>query len=247
MPGAVSPTRFEIRVAALTDVGLQRTRNEDALLVDEARGIFAVADGMGGHPAGDVASQLGVRALAEALADPAADEAAMRAAFAAASKAIIEHGRAIPADATLGTTLTALVLAPVPLFGHVGDSRLYRLRDGGLHQLTTDHTWVHERVKAGLLPPEAERTHPWANVLTRVLGMDPPRTVDTGEVELRVGDRLLLTTDGMPRLLEDRTITELLTEHDDGQRAAQALIDAANAAGGVDNSTVIVLDIAGGG
>jgi PPM family protein phosphatase len=236
---------MRIEFAGRTDTGRVRARNEDALLQRPARGLFAVADGMGGHAGGDIASRIAIDILDEHSATPAPDaaahlEAGVRAAHAAISKA----ARADPALSGMGTTLTALRAEPTGTctLVHVGDSRAYRLRDGLLEQLTRDQTWVQDQVDAGLLSMEQARHHPYASLLTGALGIDgADLDVQLAQWAGREDDIILLCTDGLVARLDDDHIQHILTLDHDLDAAAAALVDAANDAGGPDNITVAVV------
>ncbi|NIP79075.1 MAG: protein phosphatase [Gemmatimonadetes bacterium] len=209
------------------------------------RGLFAVADGMGGHAAGDIASRIAVDVLDERTTGLGSDaEERLRDSLSAGHEAILKAARADPALQGMGTTLTVLHAAPVGcVIAHVGDSRAYRWRDGALEQLTRDQTWVQEQVDAGLLAPERARDHPFSAMLTCALGIE--------EVELDVqllsppcetGDTYLLCSDGLTARLDDHDLRQVLLEHDDDlDTAADALVEAANQAGGPDNITVALV------
>ena len=237
--------------AARTDQGRVRARNEDALLQRPERGLFAVADGMGGHAGGDVASRIAVDVLDEHLLaagpDPGPDEIA--AAVHAAHQAILRAARAEPDLDGMGTTLTALRLRPDGcVVGHVGDSRAYRLRDGSLEQLTRDQTWVQDQIDAGAMTPEQARHHPFSAMITCALGIaDVDLDVQLLEPACRPGDLFLLCSDGLTARLEDGEIAELLNGRRDLHGAARALVDAANDAGGPDNITIALVRVAGSG
>lgn len=222
-----------------TDVGRVRAGNEDDLLVDDALGLVAVADGMGGHQAGEVASATALEALRAAAASgrPLTD------AIEFANTAVYEKASADPSLRGMGTTLTALTTRGGTRLGHVGDSRAYRLRDEALHQLTTDHSLVEELVREGRLTPEEAAVHPKRSIITRALGIESEVRVDEIPVDLVAGDRLLLCSDGLTSMLRDDDVAILLRRYADPTIAARALIDAANAAGGDDNITVIVIDV----
>lgn len=235
--------------AGLTDRGRMRARNEDAVLLRPARGLFAVADGMGGHAGGDVASRIAVDVLDErTLAsgpEPGAGDVA--AAIRAAHDAILRAARAEPGLDGMGTTLTALQLGPGPdtcVIGHIGDSRAYRMRAGVLSQLTRDQTWVQDQVDRGALTPEQARTHPRAAILTHALG------IEVSDLEIQIlepvcetGDLFLLCSDGLIAGLTDEEIRGYLAAPPSLDDAARALVDAANAAGGPDNITVALVRI----
>jgi protein phosphatase len=230
-------------VGAVTDVGRERSGNEDRFLVDEDRHLYAVADGMGGHRAGEVASATAIETLQDAYrAGRALDEAmeeANSAVFAKASSNAEMRG--------MGTTLTAVALVDdrTALLGHVGDSRAYLMRDGDVTQVTDDHSLVEQLVREGRLSPEEAARHPQRAIITRALGVDPDVEVDTYRIDLRPGDRILLCSDGLTNMVDDRTIAGLLRRQRDPQQAAKALVDAANRAGGDDNITCVVVDVLG--
>lgn len=235
-----------------SDVGRLRRGNEDTLRMDPGRGIFLVADGMGGHAAGEVASDLAATAVEEAL-KTAVDrgargemlERALRDACAGAYAAIVSAGRSAPHTRGMGTTLTACVLERngTAHIAHIGDSRLYLLRDGSLQQITRDHTWVQREVDAGRLTPEAAQTHPLSHILTRVLSEGVEPEVDLLSFAVQPGDCLLLASDGLYNMVDDGQIATLLAADRPLPRIATALIEAANAAGGADNVTVVVVKV----
>jgi serine/threonine protein phosphatase PrpC len=237
--------RMRISFAGHTDVGRIRTRNEDALLLRPERGLFAVADGMGGHAAGDIASRIAVDVLDEKTTDFDGDvESRLAHAIHAGHDAILKAARADAALQGMGTTLTALYAAGDGcVIAHVGDSRAYRWRAGALDQLTRDQTWVQEQVEAGLLTPERARDHPFAAMLTCALG------IEDVELEVQVlappcepGDTYLLCSDGLIARLGDDDVRRVLLEHGaDLDDAARALVEAANRAGGPDNITVALV------
>lgn len=239
---------------ALSDVGRCRESNEDNYYLDTKLGVYAVADGMGGHAAGEVASQLAVDALAEVFrrngedrpADPEALEHTrerLHDAVAEANRRICESIQHQDEHRGMGTTMVTLVTrGETALIGHVGDSRAYRLRAGELERLTNDHSWVFEQVKAGLLSDSDAQRHPMRNIVTRALGSRNQVTMDLTEADILSGDVFLLCSDGLNAMLEDPEIRDTLGRHDtDPQAACQALVDAANTRGGEDNTTVIVL------
>jgi PPM family protein phosphatase len=240
---------------ALTDKGLRRERNEDAFLVLPESRIYAVADGMGGHAAGDVASRMAVDALTAAFQRPPSPRIGPNTlarrlvdAFAAANRGLLEHAARHRACAGMGTTLTAL--APLPsgrqcVIAHIGDSRAYRLRDGVLQQLTQDHTWVQQQVDAGMLTPLQARHHPYSSLLGRVLGTPAEGPADTLVVDVMAGDTFLLCSDGLTTMLEDDDIVPLVTRDVPLDQHARDLVDAANRRGGLDNITVVLLRATG--
>ena len=237
---------MRLRTFAGTDVGRTRSGNEDSYLC--GRTVFAVADGLGGHQGGEVASAAAVEPLAAldgrefAGAGEAAE--ALAAAIREGNAAILERAAGDPGLWGMGTTMTAAALAGERhlQLAHVGDSRAYLLRDGSLEQLTTDHTVVGELVRRGRLTPEQAAIHPERSILTRAVGLDPRVPVDTPDpVELRDGDQVLLCSDGLTEAVDDDRIAELLSAGADGEAACRSLIDAANGAGGPDNITVVLL------
>ena len=237
---------MQLSFAGLTDQGRVRRRNEDALLQRPERGLFAVADGMGGHAAGDVASRIAVDILDDRTlaAGPDPNPGQVRDAIRKAHEAILRAARAESDLEGMGTTLTALQVRSGGswLIGHVGDSRAYRLRGGALEQLTRDQTWVQQQVEAGALTPEQARTHPWAAMITCALGIeDIELEIQILEPEPRPGDLFLLCSDGLTARLRDEDLRRILGEHDALDDAARALVDAANAAGGPDNITVALV------
>ncbi|MGH7540005.1 MAG: Stp1/IreP family PP2C-type Ser/Thr phosphatase [Gemmatimonadota bacterium] len=248
---AQTTARFAWRCAAASDVGCVRAQNEDAYRADQECGLFVVADGMGGHAAGEVASALAVRAAAEGLAtlSPSAsrDEARahVRGAIDDANQAILIEGRARPEHTGMGTTATILLLSPRGWYvvGHVGDSRAYLARDGEVIRLTEDHTYVQELVNEGRITEEQARTHPRASLLTRALGTTGSVSVDTFDGELQPGDRFLIASDGLTTMLPEERIVALMQESPAPAEIVSKLIEEANAAGGADNTTAIVVDV----
>ncbi|MGE0158428.1 MAG: PP2C family serine/threonine-protein phosphatase [Gemmatimonadales bacterium] len=251
-------------VFGLTDVGKTRTRNEDSWSCIAPRGIAVVADGMGGHPGGDVASRIAaetaVRILGEELG--AADRpgvgradrlgSAMSQSVLAAHEAIRTRGQAEPELDGMGTTLTAIAVdAESGLFvlGNVGDSRGYRFRSGELTRLTKDDTWVQERIDARQLTPEQARRHPFAHLLTQCLGLEdaPKPRILQGSIE--PGDAYLLCTDGLVGMIEETRLAQILVDTlsassgVDPEKALRLLIDAANDAGGFDNITAVLVTV----
>lgn len=261
-------TATNLTSAARTVTGRVRDGNEDSLLSLPEAGLFAVADGMGGHAAGEVASRLAVEALEAALAgDGGSDRPAppdaerMVGAIREANRAIRRDAGEHPERSGMGTTVTALALAADGRWriGHVGDSRAYRLRDGDLRQLTVDHSWVGKRVAEGELTKEEARRHPMSSVLERALGTSAEVEVDVEEGDARPGDLLLLCSDGLSDMLPDPEIESLLagtpaggaagrrSAEDTGaaalEDAVDRLVDAANRAGGEDNVSVVLVRV----
>ena len=255
--------------AAVTNTGLRREGNEDAFRERPDLGLYVVADGMGGHEAGEVASGLTVEAIEAFIADTRDADLnqtwpfpydttkglhanRLIAAFRLANRRVAAAISTDPALKSMATTVAAVLLDGKGRahIAHVGDSRVYQWREGVLRQLTDDHSWVSEQVRAGTLSTDDAQRHPWRNVVTRAIsGADDPE-VDVLEAAVLPGDRLLICSDGLSSVVGRETIDSIVKPQDprtsgpqDLKRAAQALVDAANAAGGPDNITVILLEI----
>jgi protein phosphatase len=244
----------QLAVAARTDVGRIRAGNEDSLYADAtpSRGLFIVADGMGGHAAGEVASAMAVQIIArelDGLADPdAAAVGRMDRALREANRAIFERTARESDKQGMGTTASVLVVAGGSyLIGQVGDSRVYRLRDGALEQLTRDHSYVQEQVDAGLLTPEQAKYHPYSNVITRCVGANATVEPDVFAGEVRAGDVFLLASDGLTGMVDDRRLQQLLGSRAAPARVVDALIAEANGRGGLDNITAILVQVVAAG
>jgi PPM family protein phosphatase len=233
-----------LRVAeqhAATDTGRQRPANEDALFVRTP--LFVVADGMGGAQAGEVASRTAVDAFREGLGDDAwrDPEGSLTARALKANARIHELSQSNPKQAGMGTTLTAVYVGEQDVsIAHVGDSRVYCLRDGELERLTDDHSLVDELMRQGKLTPEEAEEHPQRSIITRALGPEPTVEVDTRSYRGRAGDVYLLCSDGLTTMLQESQIRDLLIGHRRLRNAAEALLRAANEAGGRDNITVVL-------
>jgi protein phosphatase len=236
------------------DVGRVRDSNEDQFLVDTDTGLYAVADGMGGHAAGEIASEIAVNSLGEfARGAKALGKAPGReAARTFLEQAVIEANRRIcdsiadhPDRRGMGTTMVAaLVVGDTAFIGHVGDSRAYLLRDDQLRLLTEDHSWVNEQVRLGVLSKNEAHRHPMRNVVTRALGSRLEVLPEVREERLVRGDALLLCSDGLNVMLTDDEIRRTLAPHRTNPEAAcRALVDAANAEGGEDNTTVVIVAV----
>jgi protein phosphatase len=239
---------MRLRSFAGTDVGRLRSGNEDSYFCGQT--VFAVADGLGGHQGGEVASAAAVEPLARldggSFPDPGKAAEALAAAIRDANEAILDRAAGDPALYGMGTTVTAAAVAGDGYLqlAHVGDSRAYLLRGGDLAQLTTDHTVVGELVRRGRLTPEQAAIHPERSILTRAVGLDPRVPVDLPDpLELTSGDQLLLCSDGLTEAVGDNQIAQLLSTAPDGQAACRSLIDAANDAGGPDNITVVLVQV----
>lgn len=232
-------TRFGSR----TDIGSVREQNEDSLAVRPP--LFVVADGMGGHAAGEVASEIAVKTIQE-LAPEHADAEALGHAVEEANRDIINAAIAGEGREGMGTTVTAAILERDRLvIAQVGDSRAYLLHNGELTQLTRDHSLMANMIEAGQITPEEARYHPNRSVITRALGNDPDTVPDLYEINVEEGDRLLLCSDGLYSMLEDDEIAAVMRRVYDPQRCAATLVNGAIAAGGHDNVTVIIADAEG--
>lgn len=231
-----------------TDIGKLRKQNEDAAWFDEARAVFAVADGMGGHLAGEVASRMAIEAVQRmARENERPGIAALREAVACAHETILTHAQDHIECAGMGTTLSVLWLGEnYAYIAHVGDSRIYRLREGSLTQITQDHSLVEELVRAGLITREQARTHPRRNIITRALGTHGENEPDMLVTDVQDGDVFLLCTDGLTGMVPDDEIERTL--RDCGmEAAADRLLALALDAGGRDNVTLILCARKGAG
>jgi protein phosphatase len=245
---------------ASTDPGPVRDNNEDALFVDADAGLFAVADGMGGHASGEVASQIAVdtiRDILESDGDP--DETRLERAAAQPGEAVRERIRYAmnqaslrirraaqqnPIHAGMGTTLAVLLVdGPVAHYGHVGDSRIYHYRDGQLTRLTRDHTVVQQEVDAGRLTPELARLVPHKNILTQSVGYHGPVEPDTATRPIQPGDLFLLCSDGLTDPFDDATLADTLRRLPADEGLADELVRHAIAAGSEDNVTVVIVRV----
>jgi len=241
--------RVEFTCAGLTDVGVVRSGNEDNFLMVPEQAVFIVADGMGGHAAGEVASEMAVRIIAQELGDvrdldDAAASHRIREAIREANGAIFDRTLTEHDKRGMGTTATALVLMGQRyLIGQVGDSRAYLLRRGRLLQLTKDHSYVQEQVDAGYLTAEDARTHPYSNVITRCVGANEDVVPDTYIGTLHPGDLFLLASDGLTGMIDDPRLHDLLQGSEDPTALAETLVADANRVGGLDNITVIIVRI----
>jgi len=228
-----------------------RSGNEDSFFAeaDSHRGVFMVADGMGGHAAGEVASEMAVQIVArsllqlETVSQPdAADRTAQS--LRDANRAIYDRMLAENDKQGMGTTASVLLLSDGRyLIGQIGDSRIYMLRDGALLQLTKDHSYVQEQVDAGLLTPEQARYHPYSNVITRCVGAGESVEPDLYAGEVRAGDVFLVASDGLTGMVDDRRLQQILLARSGPGRIVDALIAEANGRGGLDNITAIVVQV----
>lgn len=226
-----------------TDVGQIRPHNEDSLIVKEP--LFAVADGMGGHEAGEVASEIAIETLV-AHAPENADVRALGRAVMAANRAVMRASENGVGKPGMGTTMTAVILEKTKLIvAQVGDSRAYLVHGGRLSQITRDHSLMADMIENGEITEEEARWHPQRSIITRALGSDPDMVPDLFDLNLEEGDRVLICSDGLSGMVYNEELAQILTSHVSPQECADALIEAANTNGGHDNITVIVLDITG--
>ena len=233
------------RIGAVTDPGRTRRHNEDAYVIEPP--LFAIADGMGGAQAGEVASRLATAALKEAGANGGGEQR-IADLIQEANRRVYDRSSSDPNTSGMGTTITvALVEEDRVSFGHVGDSRAYLIRNARMEQLTEDHSLVNELLKTGKLSREEAETHPQRSVITRALGTDPDVDVDTFSVQAETGDLFLLCSDGLTDMVPEDSILEVVERHrEDIDGALRALVKAANRGGGQDNITVVAFEIADG-
>ena len=236
---------MKLKWGATTDVGMVRQQNEDAFHAEE--NLYIVADGMGGHNAGEVASALAVSTVRSGARMGIRTTDQFRELVQQANTAIYTASLDDSTQSGMGTTLTAAAIVPGEepriLVANVGDSRTYLFRSGALTRLSIDHSYVQELVNEGIITPEEARVHPRRNIVTRAMGIDRSVQVDVFSHLVSTGDRLVLCSDGLVDEVPDTDIARVLTEHTDPQETAEVLVMVANANGGRDNTTVIVLDI----
>jgi protein phosphatase len=249
---------MRLTLAALTDVGTRRSNNEDAFALHEEMGLFVVADGMGGHSCGEVASAMAVESVAAFFRHARLDEEStwpyayddsysftankLRTAVSVANEKIHAYSQEHPESRGMGTTIVASAITGTILsIAYVGDSRAYLFRDGDLELLTSDHSWVNEQVKLGHLSGEEAARHPFRNVITKALGTRDEAQPDIRELEIRAGDRLILCTDGLNSMVDDAQVRASATLEAEPKALCKKLVELANDAGGEDNVTVIVL------
>ena len=253
---------MQISWAARTDPGLRRSRNEDSYRATPEVGLFVVADGMGGHVGGEVASELAVTEIQKLVESTgelgpldtwpvpfdqslSQDGNRLRAGFDNANRKIAQHMERAENLRGMATTAVAVLVDGVQAaLAHVGDSRAYLYRADQLTRLTSDHSWVEEQMRTGMLTEAAAREHPWRNIVTKALSGSGDLQVDVAEVELQPGDRLLLCSDGLSSVLNDSEIGDIMAAHHDLQEGCDELVNQANAAGGPDNVTTLLLQVA---
>jgi len=250
---------MKLSYQAVTDVGRKRKGNEDALFMNPEERLFVVADGMGGHAAGEVASKIAVDSINEFVTLTGGDEEItwpfgldetisydgnrLKTAIRHANRRVLEATREKTEYEGMATTVAAvLVDGDLANLGHVGDSRIYLWSDGEFSQLTSDHSWVNEQIQNGVISADQARSHPLRNVVTRALGGKPDLSVDMQVRKMKPGEMLLICSDGLTTMVADEEIGRLLEESGgDVDKAAHALVDEANASGGEDNITVVLL------
>jgi protein phosphatase len=250
---------MKITYKAVSDVGRKRKGNEDSLFVNPEQHLFVVADGMGGHAAGEIASKVAVESINEFVCLTGGDEEItwpfgldenisydgnrLKTSIRYANRKVLEATKEKSEYEGMATTVAAvLVDGDTANLGHVGDSRVYLVRDGEITQLTSDHSWVNEQIQSGVISPDQARTHPLRNVVTRALGGKPDLQVDMQQHKAKAGDILLLCSDGLTTMITDEDIARVVREAGgDVEKAAQALVASANAKGGEDNITVLLI------
>jgi protein phosphatase len=249
---------MELQAFGLTHVGRQRQHNEDAFLVANEAGLFLVADGMGGHAAGEIASRIAVDSISEFILHTKEDDGTwphaydehfrrstnrLMAAVRLANTRVLEAMRKDARLRGMGTTVVACMADDVTIsIAHVGDSRAYLVRDGQISRITNDHSWVFEQVQAGMLTEAEAEKHPLRNVITRALGGALQVTPDASEIEARSGDVFLLCSDGLTGMVPESEIQRIISAtNGDLENACRQLIDAANERGGLDNVTAVLV------
>jgi len=243
--------RFWWKCAGLSDVGRVRRSNEDSVYCSAEDGVFVVADGMGGHAAGEVASAIASEWIAERLCGACMTmeldqvEDRFRTAFVEAGREILRQAAENTARLGMGTTATVLLLRADGeyIIGHIGDSRAYLVRDGAIKQVTRDHSWVQEQVDRGMITPEQAKNHPQSNIITRALGTEAYPTPDLYNGEVQVGDVFLLASDGLTDMVSEERMLAVIEEEDDPDRCVGQLVREANLAGGMDNISALVARI----
>jgi protein phosphatase len=234
------------RFIAVTDPGLVRPYNQDNYYLDSQGRFFVVADGMGGHAGGQEASRIAAEKfksyLEEYWESPLSSEELLQKAFHEANEEILKDQSAHPERADMGTTAVVVIFRKnQPWCAHIGDSRLYRLRDQILEQISEDHTWVARAVQAGELSKEEAKVHPWRHVLSQCLGRKDILGIDVQPIDVQPGDRLLICSDGLTEEVSDELILSLLQEKSDLEEAARILVEEAKRAGGSDNITIVLV------
>jgi len=253
-PEASFKVRPKLSIACKTDLGRVRDNNEDKfeyfipesdLQVASKGMVFVVCDGMGGHEAGQIASEMACKTFIDVYLNHPANQpgVALRAGIQAANRFVLDVARAIPSRKGMGTTLSSLtILQDMGWIAHVGDSRIYRLRDQGIEMMTVDHTWVHEAITQGLITPEMAETHPYRHMLTRAIGVEDTLQPDVFPIDLKVGDVYLLCSDGLMNHVDDETIGQIVGSNGLSE-ASWKLVGQALLGGGSDNCTVLLVRV----
>ena len=231
--------------AARTHIGKVRASNQDAILVCPGKyGIYGVADGMGGHKAGDVASKIAVEVTEKVLKNARPSIALLRSAIQEVNLAIYREQLQNPDFSGMGTTMTVIWEDDERvLLGHVGDSRAYRVREKSIRQISQDHSMVAEMVRRGVLTEEEARVHPYRNIITRALGTDETVEVDAEELDKRPGDLYLLCSDGLSEYVQNESLLYILRKHPSLEEAADVLLNMALEGGGRDNISVVLAEV----
>ncbi len=231
--------------AARTHIGKVRASNQDAILVCPGKyGLYGVADGMGGHKAGDVASKIAVAVTEKALKNARPSVNLLRSAIQEANLAIYEEQLDNPDYSGMGTTMTLIWENDDRiLLGHVGDSRAYRIREKAIRQISLDHSMVAEMVRNGMLTPEEARVHPYRNIITRALGTDETVEIDVEELDKRPGDLYLLCSDGLSEYVQEEGMLYILRKHPTLEEAADVLLNLALEGGGRDNISLVLAEV----
>lgn len=248
---------MRVIAAGMTDIGCVRKHNEDNFLLAPRYGLFLVADGLGGHAAGEIASQIVVERMGEFIAQTAErdrtwpmeydiqlpyDGNRLKSAILLTDQAILDDIRQYPERESMGSTVVACLVGEGKVtIVHVGDSRAYLLNESGIRQITRDHSWVAEQIESGILTPDEARKHPFRNVITQALGNGGELDVAVQEYEIRPMDRILLCSDGLSGMIRDSDIWAIVQRASDLEDACQRLIDKAKENGGDDNITVVIV------
>jgi protein phosphatase len=239
---------MKLNFTGLSDPGLVRSNNQDYYYIDPEGRFFIVADGMGGHAGGEEASRIATTVIQEYLLahwdKPDSSEKLLEQALWQANQSILEDQQSHPERADMGTTVVVVIFRDSTWCAHVGDSRLYRLRESKLEQVTEDHTWVARAIKIGDITPDEARTHPFRHVLSRCLGREDLHQVEVQPLDVQDGDRLLLCSDGLTEELVDHKIADSLHHIPILDQAAVSLVEAAKEQGGHDNITIVIVAIA---
>ncbi len=235
-------------IYGLTDAGKVRTNNEDYFLLNEEKGVFVIADGMGGHNGGEIASRIAVESfwtyVQSELHENSVIAQVVCNGIRQANREVFKKAQSDKTLRGMGTTMDVCFFKDAQLITfHVGDSRIYRFRGGTLQQLTTDHSFVEHLIESGEITREEAAVHPNRNVITRAVGSEPTVLIDVAEHEVASGDRYFMCTDGLSNLVSDSEIAEVLNSNIPLKEQAERLISIANEKGGTDNSTVLIIEI----